>query len=409
MFRIRKLSFAALIVAVFLIGGVCGGVFMSAASSSLHGGLGSDSDSGAGAQEDPDGDVVISDESVARVRQLAGYLENNFYKPITSGAIETGLLRGLFMSPGDPYTVYYTRDEFEKTMEITHGELSGIGVTLMRNDDDFIEIISVIEGSPANEAGLMKGDLLLSVDGKGYRGDQLTEAVEAARGEPGADVVIGISRGGVSKDYTIKRSVFVAPTVRHEFMTNTNGDAVGYISVASFNDNTSSDFESALKEINEGDVKGVVIDVRNNAGGLVNKAVEMDDMLLDKGLICYAEDAKGDRIEYTTEDGRVTELPYAVLIDNTSVSAAEIFALGIKSEGGGKLVGGTTFGKGLIQKLEKFEGGDGVRITIMQYVSPDGDPVNGVGIAPDIPVTQPKDAERGTSSDAQLSRALSLF
>jgi carboxyl-terminal processing protease len=313
------------------------------------------------------------------------------------------------MSPGDPYTVYYTRDEFAKTMEMTHGELSGVGVTLTQNDDGFIEIISVIDGSPASEAGLMSGDLLLTVDGKGYTGDQLTEAVEAARGEPGVDVVIGISRGGVAKEYTIKRSVFVAPTIGHEIMTNAGGDKVGYISVASFNDNTSSDFESALKEINESDVKGIVIDVRNNAGGLVDKAVDMDDMLLDKGLICYAEDAKGDRIEYVTEDGRTTDLPYAVLIDDTSVSAAEIFALGVKAEGGGKLVGETTFGKGLIQKLEKFESGDGVRITIMQYVTPDGDPVNGVGIAPDIPVTQPEGAERKTSTDAQLNRALSLF
>jgi carboxyl-terminal processing protease len=135
----------------------------------------------------------------------------------------------------------------------------------------------------------------------------------------------------------------------------------------------------------------------------------MDDMLLDEGLICYAENSKGDKVEYTTEEGRITDLPYAVLIDDTSVSAAEIFALGVKAEGGGKLVGGTTFGKGLIQKLSRFETGDGARITIMQYVTPGGDPVNGVGIAPDIPVAQPEGAQTGTSSDAQLNRALSLF
>ncbi|MDR1042501.1 MAG: S41 family peptidase [Clostridiales Family XIII bacterium] len=407
MFKIQKLSFVALIVAVFLIGGICGGILVGTLPPGLRGGPGADTGVGTGAQGDSD--ASVSDESVARVRQLAKYLEDNFYKPITSGAIETGLLRGLFLSPGDPYTVYYTQAEFEKTMEATHGEMSGVGITLTRNDDGFIEIISVIEGSPASEAGLMGGDLLLSVDGKRYTGEQLTEAVEAARGEPGVAVVIGISRDGREKDYTIKRSVFVAPTVVHEIMANASGDAVGYIGVASFNDNTSVDFESALKEMNEGGVKGIVIDVRNNAGGLVDKAVEMDDMLLDKGLICYAEDARGERIEYATEDGRTTDLPYAVLIDETSVSAAEIFALGIKAEGGGKLVGGTTFGKGLIQKLEKFEAGDGVRITIMQYVTPDGDPVNGVGIAPDIPVEQPEGAKPGTPSDAQLSKALALF
>lgn len=409
MFKIRKLSFVALIVAVFLAGGVCGGVLLWASSPVMNGGAvdgASDADSD---ENEARGAVVIPDESVARVRQLAAYLDENFYLPVTSGAIETGLLRGLFMSPGDPYTIYYTQDEIEKAMETTHGELTGVGVSMISNDDGFIEIIGVIDGSPASEVDIRAGDLLLTVDGKRYRGDQLADAVEAARGEPGVDVVLGISRDGAAKDYTITRAAFFAPTVWHEIMTNDAGDAVGYISVASFKDNTAADFESALKELNKSKVKGIVIDVRNNTGGFVDKAVEMDDMLLDEGLICYAENSKGDKVEYTTEEGRITDLPYAVLIDDTSVSAAEIFALGVKAEGGGKLVGGTTFGKGLIQKLSRFETGDGARITIMQYVTPGGDPVNGVGIAPDIPVAQPEGAQTGTSSDAQLNRALSLF
>jgi carboxyl-terminal processing protease len=285
----------------------------------------------------------------------------------------------------------------------------------MPNDDGVIEVVSVVEGSPADSAGIRKGDLLLTVDGKVYAGAQLTEAVEAARGEAGTKVVIGISRGGKAKDYTITRSVFVTPTVEHEIITADSGDgsgsrkSIGFIRVSSFNDKTAEDFELALNDVTKNNVKGLVIDVRNNAGGLVDQAVKMNDMLLDKGVICYAEDGKGEKTPYETQDGKITELPSAVLIDGTSVSAAEIFALGVKANGGGKLVGQTTYGKGLIQKLERFDAGDGARITIMQYVTPDGAPVNGIGITPDIEEVQPEGAEVGTATDAQLQRAIGVW
>jgi carboxyl-terminal processing protease len=406
MIRISKVRLLLFIIAALLVGGASGVLFYGSLSSgtSPFAFLSFRANDSA-----KDGDAVLSAEGAKRIEELGRYLKDNFYRPVSAGAIETGLLRGLFTAPGDPYTVYYTKEEFELAMEKTHGELSGVGLTLMANEDGFIEVISVIEGSPADKAGLRKGDLLLTVDGNAYTGAQLTEAVEAAHGEAGSEVVIGVSRDGRKKDYTITRSVFITPTVNHEFMKNAAGDDVGYIRVSSFNDNTAADFETALEAMAGSGARGVVIDVRNNAGGLVDQAVEMDDMLLDAGVICYAEDGKGGREEYATEDGRVMELPYAVLIDGTSVSAAEIFALGIKAEGGGELVGQTTYGKGLIQKLEKFKAGDGARITIMQYMTPDGDPVNGVGIAPDIAVEQPEEAEQGTGSDAQLQKALALF
>jgi carboxyl-terminal processing protease len=406
MFRMRKLRFAAFIAVVFLVGGVCGAIVFGVFNGNavIPGMPSAGRVSGAA-----DGATPLSDASIVRVKDLARYLEDNYYAPITAGAMETGLLRGLFSSPGDPYTIYYTEQEFKLAMERTHGELSGVGLTLSPNEDGLIEVVSVVDGSPAHKAGILKGDLLISVDGEKYAGDRLTEAVEAAQGEAGTKVEIGISRDGEEKSYTIERSVFVAPTVSSEFIEDGEGKSAGYIRVTSFNDNTSVEFESALKEMGGGNVKGFVIDMRGNAGGLVDKAVEMDDMLLDESVICYAEDRAGKRVEYSTKDGRVTDLPYVVLIDGSSVSAAEIFALGIKAGGGGKLVGQTTYGKGLIQKLDKFEGGDGARITIMQYVTPDGDPVNGVGISPDITVEQPEGAKRGSEGDVQLEKALSLL
>jgi carboxyl-terminal processing protease len=203
--------------------------------------------------------------------------------------------------------------------------------------------------------------------------------------------------------------------VRREIARAAGGKDVGVIRVSSFNDSTADDFEDALRYLDRKRVAGIVIDVRDNTGGLVDRAVSMCDMLLDEGVICYAQDGSGERIPYETKDGRVTDLPYDVVIDKTSVSAAEIFALGIKSLGGGKLVGETTFGKGLIQKLQKFEEGDGARITIMQYVTPGGQPVNGVGVAPDVAVAGAAtgSAVAGPAADAaddpQLAKAIEII
>jgi carboxyl-terminal processing protease len=410
-YRFTKSRLIVILAVVFLVGGATGAFLYGSLYLGFPPPIGEliATPDGWKAGYGEDGKAALPEGSIGRMERLSKYLKDNYYRPVTDGAIETGLLRGLFMSPGDPYTIYYTEDEFKATMENTHGELSGVGMTLTVNADGIIEVVDVLDGSPARKAGVRAGDLLLSVDGTAYSGAQLAEAVEAARGEPGTKVVIGINRGGDMISYTMTRSVFVTPTVSHEIMKNNAGGDVGYIHVTSFNDNTAADFQAALKAVNESEARGLVVDVRNNAGGLVDKAVEMDDMLLDEGVICYAEDGKGNRTEYAAEDGRDTDLPYAVLIDGTSVSAAEIFALGVKAGGGGKLVGETTYGKGLIQKLEKFDEGDGVRITIMQYITPDGEPVNGVGIAPDVAVKQPESAERGTRSDAQLQKALALF
>jgi carboxyl-terminal processing protease len=400
MMKMSRIRFALFVVVIFVIGGAAGMVIFgmlpedSPLRRTIDGGAG-----GAGTD--------ASAATFARISELEAYLKENYYEPVSDGAIETGLLRGLFSAPGDPYTIYYTEEEFAQTMEKTHGELSGVGLTLTPNDDGAIEVIGVIEGSPAEAAGIKKGDLLLAVDGKAYPGEKLSEAVEAARGEAGTTVVLSISRDGRTQDYTITRSVFVTPTVEKEIVKSDNGQDIGIIRVSSFNDNTAEDFDAALEYMNGEKVKGFVVDVRNNTGGLVDQAVRMCDMILDEGVICYAEGAHGDRVTYSTKNGRATDLPYDVVIDGTSVSAAEIFALGVKAQGGGKLVGETTYGKGLIQKLDKFKAGDGVRITIMQYITPDGEPVNGVGVAPDVVVAAPEDAEQ--ESDPQLDKAVELL
>lgn len=339
-------------------------------------------------------------EKYSRLSELEEYLKENYYTDITNSAITTGLYRGLFSSVNDPYTVYYTKEEFEQVNNEAHGENSGIGVVMQSNEEDLIEIIQVIEGTPAENAGIKKGDSLVAVDGEEFAGSQTAEAAAKVRGKPNTKVKITVLRDGKKLTFEITRDNFVNPSVSSEHLD----DNIGYISISTFNDNTAEDFKSALETFESENVKGLVIDIRNNVGGIVSQGVEIADLLLDKAEIAYAENNKKEREVYETKDGKTT-VPYALLINENSASTSEILAIGIKENKGGYLVGETTYGKGLIQKLQQFDEKDGVRITIMQYFSASGQPINNVGVEPDHKVKIDKDSK----TDIQLKKALSLF
>lgn len=335
-----------------------------------------------------------------RLGEMEKFLKDNYYLDVTDSAIETGLYRGLFSSVEDPYTVYYTKDEFTQVTDEAHGDNSGIGVVMQNNSDNLIEIINVVENAPAESVGIKKGDILVSVDGEEFDGSQVSEAATKARGEAGTEVKITVYRNGKTLDFDITRANFVNPSVSSEMMDGN----IGYIAVTTFNDNTAEDFRAALDELEDNNAKGLVIDVRNNVGGIVTQGVEIADMLLDKSEIAYAENNKKERETYKTSDGK-TSLPYVLLVNENSASTSEILAVGIKENKGGPLVGTTTYGKGLIQKLQQFDAGDGVRITIMQYYSASGKPINKVGVEPDYQVEMDSDSKE----DVQLNKAISLL
>ena len=339
-------------------------------------------------------------QTYKRLADMEEYLKENYYTDVTDSAIAEGLYRGMFSSVGDPYTVYYSQAEFQQVTEEAHGENSGIGVVMQGNEDNLIQIINVVEGAPAESAGVKKGDILIAVDGKEFTGDRVSDAAAKARGEAGTKVKVTMLRDKKTLDFEITRANFINPSVSSEVLD----DNIGYISVSTFNDNTAQDFKDALEELEKKRVKGLVVDIRNNVGGIVSQGVEIADMLLDESEIAYAQDNKGEKNVYTTVNGK-TDLPYVLLINENSASTSEILAVGIKENNGGKLVGTTTYGKGLIQKLEQFKAGDGVRITIMQYFSAAGQPINKVGVKPDYKVEMKDDAK----SDLQLKKAVSLL
>lgn len=382
MFTIKKRNYFISLILIFILGiGSCLG-FLYVTGSGISG-------------------INSEDAKVyKRLGEMESFLKENYYIDVTDSAIETGLYRGLFSSVEDPYTVYYTKEEFAQVTEEAHGENSGIGIVMQNNSDNLIEIINVVENAPAEGVGIKKGDILISVDDEEFDGSQVSEAATKARGEAGTEVKITVYRDGKTLDFNITRANFINPSVTSDMMD----DNIGYIAISTFNDNTAEDFKSALEEMESGGAKGLVIDVRNNVGGIVSQGVEIADLLLDKADIAYAENNKKERETYSTIDGK-TSVPYVLLINENSASTSEILAVGIKENKGGSLVGTTTYGKGLIQKLQQFDEGDGVRITIMQYYSASGNPINNVGVTPDYEVKMDKD----TKEDVQLNKAISLL
>ena len=383
MFTIKKRNYIISLILVFILGvGACFAAVTVFGGSTVTNVAGNDR------------------KAYKRISEMEKYLKENYYKDVTDGAIAEGLYRGLFSSVRDPYTIYYSKEEYEQVTEEAHGENSGIGVVMQENKDNLIELIKIIEGAPAEGAGVKEGDILIAVDGQEFTGGQVSDAATKARGEAGTSVKITVLRGKKTLDFEITRANFINPSVSSEVIKNN----IGYISVSTFNDNTAEDFKKVLNDLEQKKVKGLIIDIRNNVGGIVSQGVEIADMLLDESEIAYAQNNKGEKDVYTTESGK-TDLPYVLLINENSASTSEILAVGIKENKGGALVGTTTYGKGLIQKLEQFKAGDGVRITIMQYFSASGQPINNIGVKPDYKIKMDVDSK----TDIQLEKAVSLL
>jgi carboxyl-terminal processing protease len=333
------------------------------------------------------------------------YLKGNFYLPVPDEALEVGAYKGMFASLGDRYTVYYTAEEYLRQSENTQGEFAGIGATISMDDDGRLIIIDVLSGGAAEREELAAGDIILSIDGDLYEGLDLNDAVALLHGDEGSEVSLVLLRDGVELEKTLTRAMVITPSVSSEWIADGN---IGYIRVSSFSNRTAEDFGAALREIEEGQADGLVIDLRNNGGGLVDRGVEIADMLLDAGTVATlrSETDDSEPKAYTTEDG-ATSLPYVLLVNGDTASTSEILAGAIKDNGGGYIVGARTTGKGILQRLERFTDGDGARVTIAQYFTPNGDAVNGVGITPDFIVEDP-DPE-GVGVDLQLAKAIELL
>ena len=298
---------------------------------------------------------------------------------------------------GDKYSYYMTADEYKNWADKVTGTFYGIGVAFTQDDDGTFVVNRVMEGSPAELGGMKAGDILLEIDGKTF--EDSNKMATAIRGEEGTSVEVTYKRDGVKHTISLVRGEVKELSV---YATITD-DNYGYICITSFEEDTSKQFQTELDDMEAKGVKGVVIDLRNNPGGMMEQSVAVADALLPEAMITYTKDRNGKKEIYNSDE-HCTDLKYVVLINENSASAAEIVAGAIK-DNGGILVGEKTFGKGVIQGTYPLEDGSAISLTIMEYFSPKGNTIHKKGITPTHKVVLPKDA----TTDVQFEKALELL
>ena len=277
------------------------------------------------------------------------------------------------------------------------------------NEDGVLEVVKVYRNSPAKEAGMQPGDIIVKVDGKEYSGDESSEAAANIRGKEGTSVELTYRRSGTEHTVTMVRASIQVETIEYEMLE----DNLGYILIDGFESATARDFKEALDDLTAKGAKGLIIDLRDNGGGLVDQSIKIADMLMEQGTVVYTEDHNKKKDYYTTSAGR-TGLPYVVLVNEYTASASEILSAGIQDNNEGIIIGTKTYGKGIIQSLYpssmvqdrgNWDDGSAVKITIMQYFSPSGKTIHKVGITPDYIV----ELVEGDETDYQLQKAIEVL
>lgn len=381
----------------FWKGMVCGIVVMLAAAAAI-GCMGS------GGIRIGSGGRVVGRETESKLELLQALVQSKYLHSdeVDDEALKESIYKGYIDGLNDQYSVYYDEQETKKMQESSAGEFGGIGVSMSQDPDTkIITLVNVEKDSPAGKAGIETEDVLYKVDGEDITSMDSDEVVAKVRGEVGTEVKITVVKGetGEEKEYTIVRDTIKQDTVYYEMKEG----GIGYIYVKEFDTVTSSQFEEALTDLENQQMKGLIVDLRYNGGGNVTTVCEMLDLLLPEGIIVYSEDKEGKKQEYTSDEEHQFNKPMAVLVNQYSASASEIFAGAIQDYEMGDIVGVTTFGKGVMQNVFDLKDGTSVKITTDQWFTPDGRNVQGTGIIPDVEVEYDRSNEE---ADNQLLTAI---
>ncbi len=359
--------------------------------------------------------TVVDKEFEDKVNNLTSYIDT-FYldaDKVKKEDLQNGMYKGLMNSIDDKYAQYYTPDEYNDFQETNNGQYGGIGAYVSQNSDTGdIVIVNPFDGAPAKEAGIKPGDIIVDIDGTSVVGMELSDAVTLMKGEPDTDVSVKVLRDGEYIDVNITRKVVDVPTVKHEIIEN--GD-IGYIYVSGFDKVTSTQFRQALDDIEAKNAKALIVDIRDNGGGMLDVVVDMLDRLLPEGLLVYTETNQGRDEEYYSTNEESYDKPMAVLINGYSASASEVFAGAVQDYKAGTIIGTTSYGKGIVQSifsLNKDGDGSAIKLTTARYYTPNGRNIHGIGITPDITVEYNDELveERdGLYYDNQMLMAISVL
>lgn len=353
-----------------------------------------------------------SDDKITKsLKNIKSLLNKYYLNDIDEDKAIDGAIEGYVAALGDKYTEYIPKDEMKEYTQNLMGNYVGIGIYMTKNTkDNTIVVISPIKYSPAEEAGILPGDIITKIDGVEYNGDSMDAAANNIKGEEGSTVKLEIQRGQEIKTFEITRKKITTNPVVAEKLENN----IGYLEVSSFDENTAENFKAKYEELKSQGITSLVIDLRNNGGGLVEEALKIADYIVpkDKELLVTVDKDGKEKVEKSKEDVLI-DMPIVVLVNKNSASSSEILAGALKDLNEATIVGNTTYGKGVIQQLLQLKDGAGLKVTVEEYYTPNRTKINGVGIEPNEKVDLPSSVENPLAverkDDTQLQKAIELL
>lgn len=353
------------------------------------------------------GDKGISN-TLASFRKI---IDQKFLGEIDEQKILNETIKGYIKGLNDPYTEYMTKEEMEEFSQDVMGNFTGIGIYLTKDvERNAVIVISPIKDTPAHKAGILPGDIITKVDGVSYTGEQLTEASNKIKGEIGTSVKLEILRDGKTIEFDVKRENIKINHVESKVLENN----IGYIEFNSFDEGCSKEFKEKLEELKAKNITSLVIDIRNNGGGLVTEALDIADFIVEKDATLLITTDKKQKEEITkAKIDPIINIPVVLLTNSSSASASEILAGALKDNNRAKIVGEKTYGKGVIQELLTLTDGSGLKITTNEYFTPNRNKINKVGITPDVEVKLDEKVEGQLvieeKDDTQLQKAIEIL
>ncbi len=357
-------------------------------------------------------DTLMTEQFTNKMEMLK-YLTDMYYmNDVSVEAMQNGAYKGLMEGLGDPYTCYYTADEYKDLMQSTEGTYYGIGAVVQQDlKTMYITVVKPYVDGPAYKAGMLPGDIIYMVDGVDVTGMEVDKVVTLMKGPEGTIVKVSVVREGEADpvELTITRAKIEIESIEYEMLDYN----IGLVTVSSFDEPTPKQFKEAIEKLKSQGMKGLVIDLRNNPGGLLDAVVEMLDYILPQGLIVYMEDKYGNREEYIGQDNNILDMPITVLINGNSASASEIFAAAMQDYAAATIIGTTSYGKGIVQSVIPLNDGTAVKMTIARYFTPNGVCIHGIGVTPDKKVELDEELKQMVviphDKDNQLKIALEIL
>ena len=343
-----------------------------------------------------------------KLSEIDWYIDHYYIFDVDREKLADGLLAGYVSGLEDPYSVYYTPEKYTDILESANGEYYGIGVLVTEDKDGTIQIVNVFSNSPAKEAGILKGDIIAGVDNLDITGMDLNQVVGYIKGKEGTSVELQIQRDGEADllNITVERRQVSVDTVEYRMLE----DGIGYIQLVQFDDVSLDQMTAAIEDLKSQGMEKLILDLRDNPGGLLTSVVDIADLFLPEANIFYMEDKSGSRTDYNATDDQLFDGELVVLVNENSASASEVLAGTLKDNGRAQLVGVTTFGKGIVQTFYSLSDGSGVKLTTAHYFTPNGTDIHGVGVTPNVEAEQPDDEKTGESEiDTQLNKALEII